>query len=82
MNTPTPVTIVRPKTETPKLLGWWIGSAISYFLNAWLIMLVVGAQTPWNTGYWQTVALLIAIRLVMNAGKVPNHLFWTRETPK
>lgn len=35
------------------------------FVTSWIVMLIVGAQTPWDLGYWQTVLIIVAIRLTL-----------------
>lgn len=57
-----PVEIIRPeRTDTEK---WSLGMARVALMafSVWIVMLALGALTPWHLGYWETWLAIIAIR--------------------
>lgn len=70
-STPVPVEIVRPSRKPGWAVGRVIGSIGGRFLNAWLLMLILGAlhtKLVWvpALGYWYTLLALIGIGLLRN----------------
>ncbi|WP_280762150.1 hypothetical protein [Prescottella agglutinans] len=78
-SSPIDVTVVRPKVTGATALGRLAGRNAVLFLTAWLVMLIVGAQTPWHPGYWQVFLLLVAIRLILPAASDSTYTYWTKE---
>lgn len=78
-SSPIDVTVVRPKLTGAVALGRLAGRYTALFLTAWLVMLIVGAQTPWHPGYWQTWLLLVAIHLILPGATTSTYPFWTKE---
>lgn len=78
-SSPIDVTVVRPKVTGAEALGRFLGRNAGLFLTAWLVMLIVGGQTPWHPGYWQTFLLLLAVRLILPAASDSTYTYWTKE---
>lgn len=78
-SSPIDVTVVRPKLTGAAAVGRLVGRYAWLFTAAWLVMLIVGAQTPLHPGYWQTLLLILAARLTISAATESTYPYWTKE---
>lgn len=70
-----PVEIVRPKRAHSWTL--FVGRLLLMFLSVWIVMLALGALTPWHLGYWETGLAILGIRLAQ--APETSYLNWTRK---
>lgn len=78
MNDPVRVTVVRPKLSTSGAVGNLLTVVGDYALTGLMLMLALGAWTPWHLGYWASVGVLATVRSVFGA-PIPAHKLWTAE---
>jgi hypothetical protein len=74
------VAIVRPYRSPAQLVGAVVGRACGVLLNAWLLMLILGAITTWHFGYGKTLFALSALYMVQRTG--PLLTDWTHAATK
>lgn len=71
------VTIVRPKRSGKELVSMLVGAVAGSLLNAWFLMLLLGALTNWGFSYWYTVGVIYAIAIATS--KNSGWRIWTKE---
>jgi len=70
----TRVAVVRPKLTGVELFARCLLAAGFTFLNSLFLMLIFPAVTPWHPSYWQSVLVLVGLRIVQNGSGWIN---WT-----
>lgn len=74
-----PVEIVRSKPTRLERWALMIARLVLLALSVLIVMLALGALTPWNLSYWETWLAVLAFR----AAQVPSdYLAWTRAPKK
>lgn len=81
MTTPTPVVIVRHKKSARELVELLLASVFGLFFNAWIVMVLVVAVTPWNFSYWQTLGIVLLLNYLQKSGTAP-WLLYTRDADR
>ena len=77
---PVAVEIVRRPPSAKSLAKKVVGDAAQHAIRAWIVMLILGAFTPWPLGYWQTFILLIGVDyLRYDTG---HYKWWTTEVSR
>lgn len=80
-----PVEIVRPEKTGSERFSEFVSGRFSefvsglmiFFLCTWIVMLALGALTPWHLGYWESMLALLGIRA---AQKPDSWMSWTRKS--
>jgi len=76
VSAPVKVHVVRPKQSWSDFVSKVTIKLALTFFTAWVLMLIVGEVTTWGLGYWHTLLVLLAIRMVQI---VPSATFWTHK---
>lgn len=70
----TRVAVVRPKLNGGEKAARFILAAGFTFLNGLFLMLIIPAVTSWHPNYWQSVLVLVGLRILQNGSGWIN---WT-----
>lgn len=65
MNGVMKVVQVEPTLTNQAVLVRFISVFGSIFLNAWLVMLIIPVITPFALGYWQSMLLILGVRMII-----------------
>lgn len=71
-----PVEIVRPTRTAAQRWALILARILLMVFSVWIVMLALGALTPWHLSFWETWLAVLAFR----AAQVPNNILgWTRD---
>lgn len=73
---PIPVAVVRPAKSGEEVAALFFLGLLTTPLIAYVLMLIVGRVTDWDLSYWDTLLVLLAIRMVQ---VVPRSTSWTHK---
>lgn len=75
-----PVEIVRPAKKRSEQVSLTLARLIVMALSILVVMLALGALTPWHLGYWETWLAVWAVRCTLPPRG--DYLSWTRSAAK